>query len=44
VQVMCLCNLDIESTIAGFFTSCGTSLFMLSFPLMIKHLRLVSYR
>jgi hypothetical protein len=44
VQVMCLFNLDIESSIAGAFTSCGTSIFMLSFPLVIKHLRLVSYR
>ena len=44
VQLIELICLSGTSTIAGLFTSCGSSIVMLVSPLLAKHLRLAAYR
>ena len=44
VQIIELISLSGTSTVAGLFTSCGSSIVMLVTPLLVKHMRLAAYR
>ena len=43
VQIICMIDFDLDSSIAGFLTSTGTTITLLVSPLLRKHLTLTSY-